>query len=107
MDNLSLKVGNIVAKGEIAPFFFCHYVFKKLSAAEASESVYMRERVKSHFVLLIPYLTDVVGTQTTCIHSPTDKHNIFNKLPSVQGYQTAILIIYLSLSLALWHVSLF
>ena len=27
-------------------FFFCHYVFKKLSAAEASESVYMRERVK-------------------------------------------------------------
>ena len=26
-------------------FFFCHYVFKKLSAAEASESVYMRERV--------------------------------------------------------------
>ena len=28
-------------------FFFCHYVFKKPSAAEASESVYMRERVKS------------------------------------------------------------
>ena len=27
-------------------FFFCHYVFKKTSAAEASESVYMRERVK-------------------------------------------------------------
>ena len=25
---------------------FCHYVFKKPSAAEASESVYMRERVK-------------------------------------------------------------
>ena len=36
---------NIVAKGEIAcfkQFFFCHYVFKKPSAAEASESVYMR-----------------------------------------------------------------
>ena len=30
-----------MAKGEIA-----HYVFKKPSAAEASESVYMRERVK-------------------------------------------------------------
>ena len=28
-------------------FFFCHYVFKKPSAAEALESVYMRERVKS------------------------------------------------------------
>ena len=25
---------------------FCHYVFKKPSAAEASESVYMKERVK-------------------------------------------------------------
>ena len=30
----------------LSNFFFCHYVFKKLSAAEASESVYMRERVK-------------------------------------------------------------
>ena len=27
-------------------FSFSHYVFKKLSAAEASESVYMRERVR-------------------------------------------------------------
>ena len=45
---------NIVAKGEIARFeqflvlsnfFFCHYVFKKVSAAETSESVYMREKV--------------------------------------------------------------
>ena len=31
-------------------FFFCHYAFKKQSAAEASESVYMRERVKSHLL---------------------------------------------------------
>ena len=37
---------NIVAKEEIA-FFFCHYVFKKSSAAKASESVYMREKVQS------------------------------------------------------------
>ena len=39
---------NIVAKGELlvlSNFFFCHYVFKKPSAAEASESVYMTERV--------------------------------------------------------------
>ena len=38
-----------MAKGEIAGLsniFFCHYVFEKLSAAEASESVYMRVRVK-------------------------------------------------------------
>ena len=38
MDNLWLKVENIVVKGEIARFeqFFCHFVFKKPSAAEAS-----------------------------------------------------------------------
>ena len=30
-------------------FFFCHHVFKKLSAPEASESVYMRERVKKRY----------------------------------------------------------
>ena len=49
MDNLWLKVETIVAKGEIAhveQFLFFHYVFKKLSAAEASESFYMREKIK-------------------------------------------------------------
>ena len=30
----------------LSNFFFCRYVFKKLSAAEASESIYMRGRVK-------------------------------------------------------------
>ena len=29
-------------------FSFCHYVFKKPSAAEASERVYMRERVNDN-----------------------------------------------------------
>ena len=59
MDNLLLKVENIVEKREIARFelFFlkknCDYVFKKPSAAEASESVYMRERVKYSRKLLI------------------------------------------------------
>ena len=51
MDNLWQKVENIVAKGEIArfvQFLFCHYVFKKLSAAQATESVYMRERVNPY-----------------------------------------------------------
>ena len=49
MDNLKLKVENIVTKEKLlvlSNFFFCHYVFKKPSTAEASESVYMRERVK-------------------------------------------------------------
>ena len=30
----------------LSNFLFCHYVFKKPSAVEESESVYMRERVK-------------------------------------------------------------
>ena len=39
IDNLWRKVENILYN-----FFFCYYVFKKLSAADASERVYMRER---------------------------------------------------------------
>ena len=45
-----------MAKGEIAcfeQFLLCHYVFKKMSAAEASESVYIRERVKGSFSPLL------------------------------------------------------
>ena len=35
MDNLWLKVENIVAKGEIlSNFFFCHYVFKLASVED-------------------------------------------------------------------------
>ena len=42
----------------LSNFFFCHYVFKKPSAAEASESVYMREGVLDTFILytFIPYI---------------------------------------------------
>ena len=32
-------------------FFFCHYVFKKPSAAEASETVYMRRRDNAAFYI--------------------------------------------------------
>ena len=53
---------NILAKGEIARFqqetsnySFCHYVFKKLSAAEASESVCMGERVKVQVLYLVVF----------------------------------------------------
>ena len=35
----------MVAKEEISRFSFCHNVFKKSPTAEASESIYMRERV--------------------------------------------------------------
>ena len=50
---IRLKVENIVSKGEIArfeQFLLLPLCFQKPSAAEASESVYMRERVN-------PYLT--------------------------------------------------
>ena len=43
-------------------FFFCDYLFKNPSAAEASESVYMRERVKQ---LQIVYV--YVKFQSACV----------------------------------------
>ena len=49
MVNLGLKVENIVVKEEIArfeQFLLLSICFQKPSAAEASESVYMRERIK-------------------------------------------------------------
>ena len=44
------KSGNVLAKAEIAhheQFLLLPHVFKLFSASEASESVYMRERVNS------------------------------------------------------------
>ena len=49
MDNLWLKVENIVAKGEIArfvQFLLLSLCFQKAICCRGSESVYMRERVK-------------------------------------------------------------
>ena len=48
IDQLWLKVEKLWQKEKglvLSNFFLCRYVFKKLSAAEATESVYMRERV--------------------------------------------------------------
>ena len=62
----------------LSNFFFCHYVFEKPSSAEALESVYMRERVKSN--LLSPALnTKILPRQLA-----TFKHKTFrkNQLPS-------------------------
>ena len=51
-----------VAKGEkFSNLFFCHYVFKKPSAAVASESVYMRERVKLTYRIV---LTSIFGSSS-------------------------------------------
>ena len=50
MDNLYDKKWKTLWQKEklhvLCNFFFFHYVFKKLSAAEASGGIYMRERVK-------------------------------------------------------------
>ena len=66
MDNLWQKVENIVAKGEIARFvqFLLLSLFsKKPSVAKASESVYMRERVKPLIFMFNPFLhTDAPDT---------------------------------------------
>ena len=46
----------MLIKGEIAGlsnFFFCHYVFRKTSAAKASRSVYMRERVNLEYLFTL------------------------------------------------------
>ena len=47
------KVENIVSKGEIARFeqFLLSQCFQKSSAAKASESIYIRERVNQSLVL--------------------------------------------------------
>ena len=45
----------------LSTFFFCHNAFKKMSAVESSESVYMRERVK----LLNPFPHTSKLQQTT------------------------------------------
>ena len=44
------RVEIMVTKGEIAgfDFFFCRHVFKKRPAADASESIFMWERVKTN-----------------------------------------------------------
>ena len=48
---LNIYGQNIVAKRKVlitSNFFFCHFVFKKLYAAEVLERVYSRERVKNN-----------------------------------------------------------
>ena len=54
----------------LSNFFFCHNVFKKLSAAEASESVYMRERVNSE-VKDIVIIKDIFTTLFNSLFTQT------------------------------------
>ena len=73
-----------MAKGEIAcfgNFSFGHYVFKKLSAAEASESIYMRERFTpfpTYRQFIRPLCDDIenIGTKGEIYSNVC--HNVFN-----------------------------
>ena len=51
-------------------FFFCHYVFKRPSAAEASESVYMRERVNG----VAEWLACWIKNQACGVRDPAQCH---------------------------------
>ena len=65
MDNLSLKVENVVAKGEIArfeQFLLLSLCLKKLSAAKMSESVYMREMVNNRLNTQHKYYCRITNT---------------------------------------------
>ena len=55
-------------------FFICHHVFKKPSAAEASESVYMREIVQRN-----------ISTQTVIwyLHTFEEKTNYLNIVENI------------------------
>ena len=62
----------------LSNFFFCHYVFKKPSAAEASKSVYMRERVTKYIVQKgeIAHFPAVAFPETlTKIHGKSPKYS--------------------------------
>ena len=47
-------------------FFFCHYVFKTLFAAEASESVYIRERVMINLISSFSVIDFCLTKNLTC-----------------------------------------
>ena len=65
-------------------FFFCHYVFKKPLAAEASESVYMRERVNKQVEMYYERLL-------CCMWESRVKHGIvMASLPGTRGYGDSI-----------------
>ena len=66
MDNLWLKWKTLWQKEKLlvlSNFFFSRYVFKKLSAAEASERVYMREMV---YVLQLKSIINFIYLPRCC-----------------------------------------
>ena len=79
--NILCKSGKHCGKRRNCNFFFCHYVFKKPSAAEASESVYMRERANhlSNFHRDVPWVVPFQNCSKKLITCRTLKNIAFPK----------------------------
>ena len=67
-------------------FFLCHYVFKKTSAAKASESVYMRERGTER----PPRVLEIAGSNAGRIIQNTLKLLVMAALLGAQGCRVSI-----------------
>ena len=83
MDNLWHKAENIVSKGEIACFEQFLLVFKKPSAAEASESVYFRERVIFNYCIDLKTLMKIEITHYV---------DIIHNLSTIQIFSHKLLV---------------
>ena len=67
----------------LSNFFFCRHVFKKLSAAEASQRVYMRERVNAFTSEFHKVDSSVLKIEQ--FHFPSNKK--FSKIECLCGKQ--------------------
>ena len=89
----------------MSKFFFCHYVFKKPFAEEASESIYMRERVKGfqYFVKVFLKLSDedllLRGKERVFAKQQQQRHKCFQ-----QGHNTNLFFIPLPHIDAFWRL---
>ena len=67
-------------------FFLCHYVFKKPSVADVSESVYMREMVNPKYTLAITssfWVYEHISQYTTELRILKSNVQIFSKISSM------------------------
>ena len=97
MDNLWQREENIVAKGEIVRFeqFLLLSLYFQKAAAEASESVYMRERVKgsSHYMLWyinpFPHTTNLQQTTLKTLCQKPEK-SLYIKVYLLTKYENIV-----------------
>ena len=61
----------------LSNFIFCHYVFKKPSAADVSESVYMRKRVNHFIIFLYSLLSGRISSQKDDEGAVSGPYNLY------------------------------